>query len=74
MKNNPRKQQIIKAAQRRFVRHGLAKTTLEEIARDLRLGKATIYHYFKSKEEIFYSVLNSEIERYIEEIKSIFER
>jgi AcrR family transcriptional regulator len=71
MKNNPRKQQIIKAAQKRFVRHGLAKTTLDEIARDLRLGKATIYHYFESKEEIFYSVLNSEIEKYIDEIKLI---
>ncbi|HED08177.1 MAG TPA: TetR family transcriptional regulator, partial [Ignavibacteria bacterium] len=31
-----RKSQIIKAAAKRFARHGLNKTTLEEIAGDLR--------------------------------------
>lgn len=72
MKNNPRKQQILKAAQKRFARHGLNKTSVEEIARDLRVGKATIYHYFESKEEIFYVVLQMEIDRFSEELKSIF--
>jgi|GEM_PF-587371 len=72
MKNNPKKQQIIKAAQKRFVRHGLSKTTVEEIARDLRIGKATVYHYFTSKEEIFYEVLQGEIDYYIESITTIF--
>lgn len=68
MRNNPKKQLIIKAAQKRFIRHGLSKTTVEEIARDLRIGKATVYHYFNSKEEIFYEVLKIETERYLESI------
>lgn len=72
MKNNPKKQMIVKAAQKRFVRHGLAKTTVEEIARDLRMGKATVYHYFESKEEIFYEVLKGENERYLETVSNIF--
>ena len=42
-----RKQQIIRAAVKRFARHGHGKTTLDEIARDIRIGKATIYHYFE---------------------------
>ena len=33
---------------------GSGKTTLEEIARDIRIGKATIYHYFSSKDELYY--------------------
>ncbi len=73
MKNNPKKGQIIKTAQKRFSRHGLVKTTMEEIARDLRMGKATLYHYFKSKEEIFYEVTKLEIERYKTELKAMIE-
>jgi AcrR family transcriptional regulator len=68
-----RKTQIIKAAVKRFSKHGLGKTTLDEIARDLRIGKATIYHYFDSKEALFYRSIEWEIEQYIEEAKSIFD-
>jgi len=52
---NERKHQIIRAAVKRFARHGHGKTTLEEIARDIRIGKATIYHYFESKDELFFA-------------------
>ncbi|MGD1005773.1 MAG: TetR/AcrR family transcriptional regulator [Ignavibacteriaceae bacterium] len=67
-----KKLQIIKAAAKRFDKHGINKTTLNEIARDLRIGKATLYGYFTSKEDIFFSVLDWEGSQYLEEIKSIF--
>ena len=67
-----RKQQIIRAAVKRFARHGLGKTTLEEIARDIRIGKATIYHYFESKDELFYASLKWETDQFIEDLKAIF--
>lgn len=67
-----RKEEIIRAAVKRFGRHGLGKTTLIEIARDVRIGKPTIYHYFKSKDELFYSSINWEAKQYIEDIKAIF--
>lgn len=73
MKNNTKKFQILKAAQKRFARHGLFKTSVEEIARDLRIAKATIYHYFTSKEDIFFKVLNSEIDKFIAELKEVLE-
>jgi AcrR family transcriptional regulator len=69
---NDRKSQIIKAAVKRFARHGLNKTTLNEIARDLRIGKATIYHYFKSKEELFYQTLEYDVSLFTEDITQIF--
>ena len=69
---NERKAQIIKAAAKRFARHGLNKTTLDEVARDIRIGKATIYHYFQSKDDLFYETLKWEIEIYLENIKTIF--
>lgn len=69
---NERKNQIIKAAAKRFARHGLNKTTLDEVARDIRIGKATIYHYFQSKDELFYETLKWDIEIFLENIKIIF--
>lgn len=64
--------QIIKAAEKRFARHGLHKTTLNEIARDLRIGKATIYHYFESKEQLYYVSLDYEVTLLLEDVKNIF--
>jgi len=69
---NDRKNQIIKAAAKRFARHGLNKTTLEEVARDIRIGKATIYHYFESKDELYLEVLKWETNLFIEQVKTIF--
>jgi AcrR family transcriptional regulator len=66
-----RKLQIIKAAEKRFVKHGLHKTTLDEIARDLRIGKSTIYHYFTSKEDLYFSTLRWQIEQYHIQLKNI---
>jgi AcrR family transcriptional regulator len=67
-----RKQHILKAAEKRFSRHGLNKTTLNEIARDLRIGKATIYHYFSTKEELFFKTIEWQIELYLEDLRPIF--
>lgn len=71
MENN-RKVQILRAAAKRFARHGLNKTTLDEIARDLRIGKATLYHYFDSKEQLFYDTIDYDIQLFITDIKIIF--
>ena len=67
-----RQKEIIRAASKRFGRHGFNKTTLEEIARDVRIGKPTIYHYFKSKDELFYSSISFQSSQFIEDIKAIF--
>lgn len=67
-----RKEEIIRAASKRFSRHGLNKTTLEEIARDVRIGKPTIYHYFSSKDELFYSSVIFQSTQLIADIKAIF--
>ncbi len=67
-----KKIQIIRAAVKRFSKHGINKTTLDEIARDLRIGKTTLYHYFKSKEELFFETINWEASNYLDEVKQIF--
>lgn len=67
-----KKLSIIKAAVKRFAKHGPSKTTLDEIARDLRIGKATIYHYFESKDELFFDTLKWESSLFLEELKANF--
>ena len=71
---NERKLHIIKAAAKRFARHGLNKTTLDEVARDIRIGKATIYHYFTSKDDLFLATLKWECENFIAQVKMILEK
>lgn len=51
------KQKIINAAQREFMQFGYSKVTVDEIAKAAGVSKKTIYKYFRSKENIFWSVL-----------------
>lgn len=72
MKNNDRKIQIIKAADKRFARHGFHKTNMDEIARDIRIGKPTLYYYFESKDALYIEVIKWEFENYLEIVNQIF--
>ncbi|HFE64874.1 MAG TPA: TetR/AcrR family transcriptional regulator [Caldithrix sp.] len=55
-----KKENILKVAQNLFAKFGLSKTTIEDIARKARMGKASIYYYFKSKESIYKEVVEKE--------------
>ena len=48
-----RKEQILSSALSVFKKHGIEKATMDEIAKEADFGKATLYNYFSSKEEIF---------------------
>ncbi len=55
-----KKEQILKVAGNIFAKFGLKKTTMDEIAKIARMGKSTLYYYFKSKESIFAEIINKE--------------
>ena len=59
-KREQKRQTILDMAQKIFSRFGLNKTTMDEIAKAARMGKATLYHYFNSKEQIFAEVIKEE--------------
>ncbi|MCA5006360.1 TetR/AcrR family transcriptional regulator [Sphingobacterium bovistauri] len=44
-----RKEEIIEIAIRRFSHYGFAKTTMNEIADDLKITKANLYYYYPEK-------------------------
>jgi AcrR family transcriptional regulator len=60
MKNNERKEVITQVAQLIFSKYGFLKTTIGDIAKAARMGKASLYHYFDSKEEIYKEVVEQE--------------
>lgn len=66
MKGNEKKKIIIQVAQNIFSKYGLIKTTVDEIAKAARMGKASLYHYFQSKEDIFKEVVEKE-NKYLKE-------
>ncbi|MCZ7525242.1 MAG: TetR/AcrR family transcriptional regulator [Acidimicrobiia bacterium] len=47
-----------------LARHGLTKTTLEDVAREAGCGRATLYRYFESKQDLVEVALWSEVDRF----------
>ena len=49
-----RRREIASTAAIVFDRNGYSRTTVEEIAQAVGMGKSTLYHYFSSKDEILF--------------------
>jgi AcrR family transcriptional regulator len=68
-KSQQKLQTILKAAKDCFARYGYEKTTLDDIGKIARLNKASLYYYFKNKEDIFIQVVLSEAKECIEKLQ-----
>lgn len=54
------REHVVHVARQVFARYGFKKTALDDIAREAKRGKSTIYYYFKSKDDIFKAVVDAE--------------
>ena len=54
-----RQERILTGALEVFKTRGLENATMEEIAEKSGFGKATLYYYFQSKEEVFSEILDN---------------
>ena len=52
-----RKELILKGALKSYSKNGLEGMTMDDIALESEFGKATIYYYFSSKEDIICSLM-----------------
>jgi AcrR family transcriptional regulator len=55
---------ILEAAKGLFARQGFQETSMSDIAAACELGKATLYYYFPTKEELYGEILMSHTARY----------
>jgi AcrR family transcriptional regulator len=70
-KAGERRREILTGAARAFARGGYDATNMDQIAHECGLAKGHIYHYFRSKEEIFTEIRADAVGRLIERLTAI---
>lgn len=64
---------IVDAAERIIASKGIATTTMDDIAQAAELGKATLYEYYKNKEEILLAIQKRASEKLSERFEHAYE-
>src|SRR5437764_2263827 len=66
-----RRREILMGAARAFAHGGYDATNMDQIARECGLAKGHIYHYFRSKQEIFTEIRIEAYHRAVERLTAI---
>jgi len=61
IESSSRRRQVIMAAARLFLKKGLHKTTMREIARESGIVVGTLYHYISTKDDIITMIMDEEL-------------
>jgi TetR/AcrR family transcriptional regulator, cholesterol catabolism regulator len=70
-KARERRREILMGAARAFAHGGYDATNMDQIAHECGLAKGHIYHYFRSKEEIFTEIRIDAVSRLVERLAAI---
>ena len=65
------RQTLLEVARGLFAHKGLKATTMNDIAAASGRGRRTLYTYFKNKEEIYYAVIEEELEHLSEKLDEV---
>ena len=65
------RQLLVDVARQLFAKQGFESTTMNDIAALSSKGRRTLYTYFKSKEEVYYAVIQTELERLSERLEEV---
>jgi AcrR family transcriptional regulator len=65
------RQKLVDVARQLFAKKGIENTTMNDIAVASGKGRRTLYTYFKSKEEVYYAVIESELERLSDKLDEV---
>ena len=68
------RQLLVDVARQLFAKKGLENTTMNDIAQASGKGRRTLYTYFKSKEDIYYAVIETELERLSDKLDEVAAR
>lgn len=67
-------QQIVEEARQLFATKGLINTTMNDIAKASGKGRRTLYTYFNNKQDIFWAVVTSEMNRLYERLETVVKK
>jgi TetR/AcrR family transcriptional repressor of nem operon len=71
---SPVKEQILEVATRLVAVRGYHRTSLDDVLQESGAGKGNFYHYFRSKEDLGYAILDRLLERFeTRTLRPIFE-
>ena len=59
-----KKEAILQRARHLFATKGYAETSMDDIAQADHMQKASLYHYFASKQQILQQMIDWEVERW----------
>src|ERR1051326_5352524 len=59
-----RKETILQFARHLFATKGYAESTMDDIAQASKMQKASLYHYFESKQQILQEMMDLELSRW----------
>lgn len=65
------KLKLVEVARILFAKKGLENTTMNDIAVASKKGRRTLYTYFKNKEELYYAVIETELERLTQKMSEV---
>lgn len=68
-----RREQILSAARRCFVDQGYHPTRMDDIAKAANLSKGGVYFHFKSKQEVFNTLVEEEFRRTMDYLHGVLE-
>jgi AcrR family transcriptional regulator len=66
-----RRQEIIETAKKLFIENGFDKTQVADISRSMNAAQGLVYHYFKSKTDILYAVIDTLAAQHAEQMEQI---
>ena len=65
------RQMFLDVARQIFAKKGIANTTMNDIAEASGKGRRTLYTYFKSKDDVYYAVIEAELERLSDKLDEV---
>lgn len=71
MAQSKTREQLVDVARQLFAKNGFENTTMNDIALLSNKGRRTLYTYFKSKDEIYFAVIQTELERLSQRLEEV---
>ena len=68
------RERILAAAERCIDRHGIRKTTMDDIASELGLSRPNVYRYFADRDDLFIELITRHVRAWLDQVRKSVSR